>query len=150
MGCRLACVLPDMPVGAGVKLDIGGSVHNPDGPVGRLLFNVLAVIAEFASDLIKVRTWEGMKVAEAKGRLRGKRPKLKPAQEARLVELWHAGTHTGTELFSVACPTVCRAVQRAGTTWGPPSVSGRIFAAKPGATPNSGATVTARCAALPD
>jgi DNA invertase Pin-like site-specific DNA recombinase len=108
------------------------------------------VIAEFGSDLIKVRTWEGMKVANAKGRLRGKRPKLKPAQEARLVELWHAGTHTGTELFSVACPTVCRAVQRDGTTWGPPSVSGRIFAAKPGATPNSGVTVTARCAALPD
>jgi hypothetical protein len=32
-----------------------------------------------------------MKVAKAKGRLRGKQPKLKPAQEAHLVELWHAG-----------------------------------------------------------
>ena len=32
-----------------------------------------------------------MKVAKAKGRLRGKQPKLKPAQEAHLVELCHAG-----------------------------------------------------------
>jgi DNA invertase Pin-like site-specific DNA recombinase len=28
---------------AGVKLNIGGSVHDPTDPVGRLLFNVLAI-----------------------------------------------------------------------------------------------------------
>jgi DNA invertase Pin-like site-specific DNA recombinase len=48
---------------AGVKLNIGGSVHDPTDPVGRLLFNVLAMIAEFESDLIRMRTREGMKVA---------------------------------------------------------------------------------------
>src|ERR1035437_2251496 len=58
---------------AGVTLNIGGSVHDP---VGRLLFNVLGMIAEFESDLIRMRTREGMKVAKAKGRLRGKQPKL--------------------------------------------------------------------------
>jgi len=52
---------------AGVKLDIGGSVHDPTDPVGRLLYNVLAMIAEFESDLIKTRTRAGMKVAKAKG-----------------------------------------------------------------------------------
>ena len=31
---------------AGVKLNISGSVHDPTDPVGRLLFNVLAMIAE--------------------------------------------------------------------------------------------------------
>jgi hypothetical protein len=36
------------------------------------------MIAEFESDLIRMRTREGMKVAKAKGRLRGKQPKLKP------------------------------------------------------------------------
>ena len=30
-----------------VKLSIGGSVHDPNDPVGRLLFNVLAMVAEF-------------------------------------------------------------------------------------------------------
>ena len=102
---------------AGVKLNIGGSLHDPTDPVGRMLFNVLGMIAEFESDLIRMRTREGMKVAKAKGRLRGKQPKLKPAQEAQLVELWRAGTHTSAELaelFSVARSTVYRAVQRAG------------------------------------
>jgi DNA invertase Pin-like site-specific DNA recombinase len=103
--------------GAGVKLNIAGSVHDPTDPVGRLLFNVLGMIAEFESDLIRMRTREGMKVAKAKGRLRGNRPKLKAAQEAHLVELWRAGEHTSAELadlFSVARSTVYRAVQRAG------------------------------------
>jgi DNA invertase Pin-like site-specific DNA recombinase len=120
---RLARSLPDARdiVGelteANVKLSNGGSVHDPDAPVGRLLFNVLAMIAEFESDLIRMRTREGMKVARAKGRLRGKQPKLKPAQEAHLVELWRAGQHTSAELaelFSVARSTVYRAVSRAG------------------------------------
>ena len=102
---------------AGAKLNFGGSVHDPTDPVGRLLFNVLGMIAEFESDLIRTRTREGMKVAKAKGRLRGKQPKLKPAQEAHLVELWRGGKHTSAELaelFSVARSTVYRAVQRAG------------------------------------
>lgn len=100
---RLARSLPDARdivselTGAGVELNIGGSLHDPDDPVGRLLFNVLAMIAEFESDLIKMRTREGMKVAKAKGRLRGKQPKLKPAQEAHLVELWRVGTHTSAD-----------------------------------------------------
>ncbi len=61
-----------------------------------------------------MRTREGMKVARAKGRLRGKQPKLKPAREAHLAGLWRAGTHTSAELaelFSVARSTVYRAVQ---------------------------------------
>jgi DNA invertase Pin-like site-specific DNA recombinase len=100
-----------------VKLNLGGSVHDPTDPVGRLLFNVLAMVAEFEADLIRARTREGMKVAKAKGRLRGKQPKLTPAQEAHLVELHRAGQYTGSELaelFNVARSTVYRAIQRAG------------------------------------
>jgi DNA invertase Pin-like site-specific DNA recombinase len=37
-----------------VKLSLGGSVHDPTDPVGRLLFNVLAMVAEFESDLIRL------------------------------------------------------------------------------------------------
>lgn len=59
-----------------VKLSIGGSVHDPTDPVGRPLFNVLAMVAEIEADLIRARTREGMAVAKAKGRLRGKQPKL--------------------------------------------------------------------------
>ncbi|MDQ0820697.1 DNA invertase Pin-like site-specific DNA recombinase [Arthrobacter sp. V4I6] len=100
-----------------VKLSIGGSVHDPTDPVGRLLSNVLAMVAEFEADLIRARTREGMAVAKAKGRLRGKQPKLSKKQEAHLVSVHRAGTHTTAELaelFSVARSTVYRAIKRAG------------------------------------
>jgi hypothetical protein len=81
-----------------VTLALGTSVHDPTDPVGRLLFNVLAMVAEFEAGLIRARTRDGMKVARAKGRLRGKRPKLSPMQEAHLVGLCRAGEHTVSEL----------------------------------------------------
>jgi len=59
-------ILDDLTLRA-VKLSLGGSVHNPTDPVGRLLFNVLAMVAEFEADLIRLRTREGMRVAKAKG-----------------------------------------------------------------------------------
>ena len=120
---RLARSLPDARAIAddlterSVKLNLGGSVHDPTDPVGRLLFNVLAMVAEFESDLIRMRTREGMKVAKAKGRLRGKQPKLSAKQEAHLVALYHAGEHTVSELeelFPVTRSTIYRAVARAG------------------------------------
>jgi DNA invertase Pin-like site-specific DNA recombinase len=98
-----------------VKLSIGGSVHDPTDPVGRPLFNVLAMVAEFESDLIRARTREGMQVAKAKGRLRGKQPKLSKSQEAHLVPLYKGAQHTTAEiaeLFKVARSTVYRIVQR--------------------------------------
>ena len=119
---RLARSLPDARAIAEeltareVKLNLGGSVHDPTDPVGRLLFNVLAMVAEFEADLIRARTREGMKVAKAKGRLRGKQPKLSTTQEAHLVKLYHAGEHTVSELeelFGITRSTVYRAIRRA-------------------------------------
>jgi DNA invertase Pin-like site-specific DNA recombinase len=81
-----------------VKLSIGGSVHDPTDPVHRLLFNVLAMVSEFEADLIRAWTREGMDVAKAKGRLRGKQPKLSKTQEAHLVSVRRAGTHATAEL----------------------------------------------------
>lgn len=102
-----------------VKLNLGGSLHDPNDPVGRLLFNVLAMIAEFEADLIRMRTREGMAVARAKGRLRGKQPKLSARQEAALVKLHGSGEHTVSELgelFGVGRSTVYRALERAATS----------------------------------
>ena len=101
----------------GVRLNLGGSVHDPNDPVGRLLFNVLAMAAEFESDLIRMRTREGMKLAKARGRLRGKQPKLQPKQEAPLASLHADGNHTISELcelFGVGHSTVYRALERQG------------------------------------
>ena len=127
---RLARSLPDARdiveelTSRQVKLNLGGSVHDPTDPVGRLLFNVLAMVAEFEADLIRARTREGMKVAKAKGRLRGKQPKLSPTQEAHLVELYRGGEHTVSELeelFAVTRSTVYRAIRRAGSAGRAPS-----------------------------
>jgi len=75
------------------------------------------MIAEFEADLARARTREGLAVAKAKGRLRGKQPKLKPTQEAHLVKLWRGCEQTAlelAELFSVSRATVYRAIQRGG------------------------------------
>jgi DNA invertase Pin-like site-specific DNA recombinase len=59
---RLARSLPDARdildelTKRNVKLSLGGSIHDPTGPVGRPLFNVLAMVAEFQADLIRLRT----------------------------------------------------------------------------------------------
>ncbi len=45
-------------------------MYDPHDPVGRLPFNVLAMVADFEADLILLRTREGMRVAKAKGKLR--------------------------------------------------------------------------------
>ena len=118
---RLARSLPDARAIADelttrqISLSLGGSVYDPTDAVGRLLFNVLAMVAEFESDLIRLRTREGMKVAKAKGRLRGKQPKLNRRQEAHLVSLVHSGEYSTlevAELFGVGRSTVYRAIER--------------------------------------
>ena len=118
---RLARSLPDARAIADelttrqVSLNLGGSVYDPNDAVGRLLFNVLAMVAEFESDLIRLRTREGMKVAKAKGHLRGKQPKLNRRQEAHLVALIDSGEYSTAEvaeLFNVGRSTVYRAIDR--------------------------------------
>ncbi len=104
------------PASREIKLNIGGSIHDPTDPMGKLLANVLAMIAEFEADLISMRTHEGMKVAKANCQLRGKQPKLTARQEAHLLELHDAGEYTMTEmaeLFSISRSTIYRAVERA-------------------------------------
>lgn len=107
---RLARSLPDARdiadelYNKGVALNLGGSAYDPRDPAGRLLFNVLGMVAEFEADLIRARTKEGMAIAKTKGRLKGKQPKLSAAQRKHLVALDAQGQHTQSELaelFSV-------------------------------------------------
>jgi DNA invertase Pin-like site-specific DNA recombinase len=73
------------------------------------------MVAESESDLIRLPTREGMNVAKAKGRLRGKQPKVNRRQEAHLVSLVHSGEYSTAqvaELFSVGGSTVYRAIER--------------------------------------
>ncbi len=118
---RLARSVPDARAigddlaGRGIKLSLGGQVYDPTDPMGKMFFNILATFAEFEVDLLRMRTREGMAVARAKGKLRGKKPKLSPKQQAELRRMHATGDYTIadlTELFSVSRPTVYRTLQR--------------------------------------
>ena len=118
---RLARSVPDARAIAdelerrGVKLALGASVHDPTDPMGRMFFNILATFAEFEADLIRMRTKEGMAVARAKGKLKGKKPKLSVRRQAELRRMYDTGAYSISdlaELFDVSRPTVYRVLQR--------------------------------------
>lgn len=99
----------------GVNLALGASVYDPSDPMGKMFFNILATFAEFEADLIRMRTREGMAIARAKGKLRGKQPKLSEKQQKELSRMHTSGDYSISdlaELFSVSRPTVYRTLQR--------------------------------------
>nr|WP_299364873.1 recombinase family protein [uncultured Paracoccus sp.] len=110
-----ARAIADQLLARGVTLQLGASAHDPHDPMGRMFFNILATFAEFEADLIRLRTREGMAVARAKGRLRGKQPKLSERQQKELVRMHATDNYSISdlaELFSVSRPTVYRTLQR--------------------------------------
>lgn len=100
-----------------VKLSIGGSVHDPTDPLGRLLFNVLEMVAEFESDLIRTRTKEESASRRPRGIcVVGRRSSTRARRR-----IWRcctgAGEHSTAELsdlFGVGRSTVYRVIERDG------------------------------------
>ena len=118
---RLARSVPDARAIAdrlrerGVKLALGRALYDPGDPMGKLFFNILATFAEFETDLIRMRTREGMAIARARGKLRGKQPKLSDRQQRELCRMHATGEYFISdlaELFSVSRPTVYRTLNR--------------------------------------
>jgi DNA invertase Pin-like site-specific DNA recombinase len=118
---RLARSVPDARsiadelAARGVTLALGQSRYDPGDPMGKMFFNILATFAEFEADLIKLRTRERMAIARAKGKLKGKRPKLSDKQQKELLRMHGTGQYSiGDlgELFSVSRPTVYRTLAR--------------------------------------
>ena len=99
----------------GIRLALGATVYDPTDPMGKMFFNILATFAEFESDLIRMRTREGMKIARAKGKLRGKKPKLSEKQHRELRRMYDTGDYSISDLadvFAVSRPTIYRTLQR--------------------------------------
>lgn len=102
----------------GAALQLGPSLHDPNDPVGKFLFNALAMVAEFEADLNRQRTMEGLAIAREQGRLRGKPPKLNERRTKKLLQEYEAGTATVAQLaedYAVSRATVYRTIQRAKT-----------------------------------
>ncbi|WP_170419750.1 recombinase family protein [Ruegeria atlantica] len=118
---RLARSVPDARAIAdqleakGVKLALGASVYDPTDPIGKMFFNILATFAEFEADLIRMQTREGMAIARAKGKLRGKQPKLSNKQQKELCRMHGTGDYSISDLaevFSVSRPTIYQTLNR--------------------------------------
>ena len=81
---RLARSLPDARAIAEeltrrqVRLSLGGSVYDPHDPVGRLLFNVLAMVAEFEADLISAAHPGRYAGGEGQGQAARQAPQAQP------------------------------------------------------------------------
>ena len=105
---RLARSVPDARAIAdqlqerGVKLALGRTLYDPDDPMGKLFFNILATFAEFEADLIRMRTREGMAIARAKGKLRGKQPKLSDRQQRERCRMHATGEYSISDLAEPA------------------------------------------------
>jgi DNA invertase Pin-like site-specific DNA recombinase len=102
-----------------IRLQLGTMIYDPADPMGKMFFNILATFAEFEVDLLRMRTREGMAIARAKGKLKGRAPKLSSTRQAHLLKLHAAKEHTIAELaelFEVSRPTVYRVLERASVT----------------------------------
>jgi DNA invertase Pin-like site-specific DNA recombinase len=102
----------------GARFAIGGTVYDWRDPFGRMFLQSLAVVADFEANLVKMRTREGMAIAKANGKLKGRGPKLRPSQQAQLAKLHAAGEHSISELaelFSISRASVYRVLARQWT-----------------------------------
>ena len=85
-------------------------------PAGKLLFHLLAAIAEFEADLISERTRDGLAAARARGRKGGRPPKVNARQATLIRQMYASREHTIKEIadtFGVSHMTVYRHLETA-------------------------------------
>lgn len=65
-----ARAIGDSLIARNVRLQLGATLHEPADPFGKMFFNILATLAEFEIDLLRLRTRECMATVRAKGKLK--------------------------------------------------------------------------------
>jgi DNA invertase Pin-like site-specific DNA recombinase len=84
---------------------------------GTMMMQLIAVFAQFERSVLAERTKAGLDAARKKGRIGGRRPKLRPNQQEEIVAMVTKGTKTAADaarLFAVHPATVSRLLARAG------------------------------------
>lgn len=74
---------------------------NTTTPGGRLVFHLFGALAEFERNLIRERTQAGLSAARARGRMGGRKPKLKSGQVKTLLKMYESKQHTIKEICRV-------------------------------------------------
>lgn len=99
---------------AGVRLNIGGTVYEPDSPMSRLFLTILAAVAEAEGGWISARTKEALARPEVRAKLKGKQTRMSAKNDQTIV--WqHENGMTIAELatrFNVSRPSIYRAIDR--------------------------------------
>jgi len=83
---------------------------------GRMMTQLLGCFAEFERAMLRERTKAGLENARKHGRIGGRRPKLKPRQQAEIIRMVFKGDKTAADaarLFEVHPATVSRLLSRA-------------------------------------
>ena len=84
-------------------------------PGGRMMMQIVGTFAEFERAMLRERTRHGLEAARQRGRIGGRRPKLKPYQQQEIVQLVNSGQKTAADaarLFNVHPATVSRLLHR--------------------------------------
>lgn len=102
--------------GAGLKVLTGqGAMIDTSHPEGRMIFGIIAVMAEFERELIRERTLAGVEIARRRGVVFGRPTKLTPSQIEEARHLLAAKSATQKEIadrFDVNPATLRRALER--------------------------------------
>lgn len=95
---------------------------------GRLMYRMLAAIAEFQRDLITANTREGLAAARARGRVGGRKPKLTPSRQR-----WPDSSTKTESKPSARSPrsSRCPAPRSTATSTRPPSAPGPAHTPRP-------------------
>lgn len=86
----------------GIDLQALDQPFDTTTPAGKMIFTILAAVAEFERDLISARTRDALAVRTARGRSGGRKRKLSPEQEARVRELYALTSEDKRRLYSGA------------------------------------------------
>ena len=91
-------------------------------PAGRMLMQMVGSFAEFERAMIRERTQAGLAAARTQGRVGGRRPKLRAAQQTEIVTMVTSGRKTAAaaRLFGVHPSTVSRLLAAYRAHQGPP------------------------------
>ena len=84
-------------------------------PGGRMMMQIIGTFAEFERAMLRERTRNGLEEARKRGRIGGRRPKLKTSQQKEIISLVNSGQKTAAEaarLFNVHPSTVSRLIKR--------------------------------------
>src|ERR1700726_4123063 len=85
-------------------------------PAGRMMLQMLGSFAEFERSMVRERTRLGLQAARERGRVGGRKPKIKPNQRAEILRMVNSGKTSAAEaarLFGLHRSSISRLISQA-------------------------------------